>query len=103
MRQRRNEQRLPMHMSLGVDRKGVRNDHGPLSDALNARLSHPAPTTPAPRFRGGRLAGDQGGGRGAGGEGQNRHPNASNTKIRQHVLPALERTRVRRQARIGLI
>jgi hypothetical protein len=59
-------------LGLGADRKGVRHDYGPLSDALNARLSHPAPAC----------------GRGAGGEGQTTHPNASNTEFDRMFYPS---------------
>jgi Ni,Fe-hydrogenase maturation factor len=58
---------------LGTDRKDVRTDHGPPSDAVDARLSHPSPAC----------------GRGAGGEGQTAHPNASNIEFAHLFCPSL--------------
>jgi hypothetical protein len=58
---------------LGADRKDVCADHRPLSDARDARRSHPSPAC----------------GRGAGGEGQHAHSSASNNTFAQPFCPSL--------------
>jgi hypothetical protein len=64
-------------VGLGADRKGVRNNQGPLSDALTMRLSHPSPAC----------------GRGAGGEGQYAYSKAPNRTFAHSFCPPLNRVR----------